>query len=222
MLGATLDYLVLRALAHRRNRATEEQLDAAFMQPSNVSLADADAKLRKLVDRFEGHLAIAPRLRYLDLGCGSGELTLAFAKLGIRRITGVDLLPRNIERARSCAAHAGAGEGVRFVCCDVYLWAPDGKYDVVMSFDALEHIDAPGAFLRRIADFLAPGGVAVLAFGPLFHSPFGDHMWDFFRFQIPWRGLLFSEQALLRVRKECFRPTDPADGYSKIAGGLNL
>jgi len=44
----------------------------------------------------------------------------------------------------------------------------------------------------------------------------------FFRLQIPWRGVLFSEKALLRVRRECFRPTDPADSYRKVAGGLNL
>jgi SAM-dependent methyltransferase len=136
----------------------------------------------------------------------------------------VDFLPRNIERARACARQAGAGEGegVQFVCADVYRWVPEGKYDVLLSFDALEHIDAPEAFLRKMTDFIAPGGVAVLAFGPLFHSPFGDHMWDFFRLQIPWRGVLFSEEALLRVRRECFRPTDPADSYRKVAGGLNL
>jgi len=222
MLGATLDYLILRTLAHRRNRATEEELDSLSERPSPAALEEAGSKFAKLVERFEGHLPIDPRLRYLDVGCGPGELTLAFARRGIRRITGVDFLPRNIERARVCARRAGAGEGVRFICRDFYEWTPEGKYDVLLSFDALEHIEAPAAFLARMADLLAPGGVAVLAFGPLFHSPFGDHMWDFFRVQIPWRGVLFSEEALLRVRRECFRPTDPADSYRKIAGGLNL
>jgi SAM-dependent methyltransferase len=222
MLGATLDYLILRTLAHRRNRATEEQLDSLSERASPAALEEAGSKFAKLVERFEGHLPIDPRLRYLDVGCGSGELTLAFASRGIGRITGVDVLPRNIESARACARRAGVGEGVQFVCRDFYEWTPEGKYDVLLSFDALEHIEAPAAFLARMADLLAPGGVAVLAFGPLFHSPFGDHMWDFFRVQIPWRGVLFSEKALLRVRRECFRPTDPADSYRKIAGGLNL
>ncbi|HET7766811.1 MAG TPA: methyltransferase domain-containing protein [Burkholderiales bacterium] len=222
MLGATLDYFVLRTLAHRRNRATEEQLDSLFGRTAAGALDEAKAKARKLVDRFEGRFPIDPGLRYLDLGCGSGELTLALAGLGIRRITGVDLLPRNIERARACAEETRAGEGVRFECRDLYEWVPDGKYDVLLSFDALEHVDAPAAFLRKMAEFIAPGGVAVLAFGPLFHSPFGDHMWDFFRLQIPWRGILFSEEALLRVRRECFRPTDAARSYRGIAGGLNL
>ena len=222
MLGANLDYLVLRSLAHSRNRATEEELDSRSGEAGAVDLEAAQCKLRKLVNRFEGHLPVDPGLRYLDLGCGSGELTLAFAQCGIDRITGVDFLPRNIDRARACAGEAGVGAGVQFVCSDLYGWTPGESYDVLLSFDALEHIEAPGAFLRKMAEFVAPGGVAMLAFGPLFHSPFGDHMWDFFRLQIPWRGILFSEKALLRVRRECFRPTDPARSYGEIAGGLNL
>lgn len=222
MLGSMLDYFILRPFAHGRNRATEQQLDALYGQASPPSFDEARSKLLKLVDRFEGHLPLDPRLSYLDLGCGSGELTLVLADLGVGQVTGVDFLPRNIQRAKASAARAGCGEGVRFVCADLYEWAPERKYDVLLSFDALEHIDSPEAFLRKMSDFIAPGGVAVLAFGPLFHSPFGDHMWDFFRVQIPWRGVLFSEQALLRLRREYFRPTDPAESYASVAGGLNL
>lgn len=222
MLGSALDYLVLRILAHRRNLATEEQLDALSGQASAESLEETMSKFRKLFHRFEGYLPVDPGLSYLDMGCGTGGLTLAFARLGARRITGVDFLPRNIDTARAYAKKIGAGRGVQFICRDLLTWVPEEKYDVLLSFDALEHIEDPKAFLQKMTDFIAPGGIAVLAFGPLFHSPFGDHMWDFFRLQIPWRGVLLSEEAVLRVRRECFRPTDPADSYRKVAGGLNL
>ncbi|MGH8747058.1 MAG: class I SAM-dependent methyltransferase, partial [Burkholderiales bacterium] len=202
MLGATLDYYLLRGLAHRRNRATEDQLDAQFLRLDPGAVDAVAAKLRKLVQRFEGHLPLEPSLRYLDVGCGGGELTLALATAARAQVTGVDYLPRNIERARALAARAGLDNQVDFVCRDLQAWEPAQKYDVLLSFDALEHIADPGAFLRRMARFIAPGGVAAFAFGPLFHSPFGDHMWDFFRLQIPWRGVLFSEQALLRLRRE--------------------
>ena len=222
MLGATLDYLILRGLAHRRNLATEEQLDAVSSRASAESFEEAASKFRKLFDRFEGHLPVDPTLRYLDMGCGSGELTIAFAGLGVKRITGVDFLPRNIETAQAHARRIGTGPEVQFICRDLRAWVPEEKYDVLLSFDALEHIEDPGVFLRKMTGFIAPGGRAVLAFGPLFHSPYGDHMWDFFRLQIPWRGVLFSEEAVLRVRRECFRPTDPAGSYREVAGGLNL
>lgn len=222
MLRAALDYHLLRGIAHRQNLTTEAELDERYAHAARGWAGDAAAKLRKLVARFDGNLPLDPALRYLDLGCGSGELTLALAGAAHARVTGVDFLPRNIERARSCAAQAGAQDSVEFICRDLYAWAPALKYDVLLSFDVLEHIRDPGIFLRRMRKFIAPGGVAALAFGPLFHSPFGDHMWDFFRLQIPWRGLLFSERALLRLRNECFRPTDPARRYQDIAGGLNL
>lgn len=224
MFGSRLDYYILRGIAHRRNLATEDQLDISFSRVSSAAFEAEMPKFRKLIERFEGHLPLVPGLRYLDLGCGTGELSIAFAKLGGGTVTGVDFLPRSIERARSLAGRMGMDGQVRFICQDVHSWFPaaNERYDVLLSFDALEHIENPRQFLAKMADLIAPGGVAVLAFGPLFHSPFGDHMWDFFRLQIPWRGILFPEQAMLRVRRECFRPTDPACRYQDIAGGLNL
>ena len=82
---------------------------------------------------------------------------------------------------------------------------------MLLSFDALEHIEGPGMFLRKMRDFIAPAGRAVLAFGPLFHSPYGDHMWDFFRLQIPWRGVLFSGRIRASCRYERGRPTDACE-----------
>src|SRR5262249_52972733 len=38
----------------------------------------------------------------------------------------------------------------------------------------------------------------------------------------PWRGVLFSEQAILRLRREQYRPTDRETSYQNISGGLNL
>jgi len=149
---------------------------------------------------------------------------VALARITGATITGVDFLPRSIERARAYAAQQRLGGQVKFVCADLHDWVPEGsgKFDVLMSFDAFEHIEQPRRFLERMATLSKPGGRAVLAFGPLFHSPFGDHMWDFFRVQIPWRGLLFPERVMLRVRREYFRPTDSAHRYQDIAGGLNL
>jgi len=46
-------------------------------------------------------------------------------------------------------------------------------------------------------------------------------MWDFFNVQVPWRGVLFSEASMLRVRREFFRPTDQGTCYRDIAEGLN-
>jgi len=220
MLGETLDYWVLKGLAHRRNLATEEALNSRASGASAQTFEAEMPKLHKLMRRFGGRLSADPAKRYLDMGCGTGALTLALAGMGAGQITGVDFMPRSIETARTHAARLGL-TNVHFECCDLLTWNPPYKYDVLLSFDAFEHIEAPRQFLARMKELIAPSGVAVVSFGPLFHSPFGDHMWDFFRLQIPWRGVLFSERAILRVRRECFRPTDPARRLREIAGGLN-
>lgn len=220
MLGETLDYWLLRGLSHRRNIATETELDERAAQTSEEAFAAAAAKLDKVARRFAGRLPIDGTKSYLDMGCGTGELTLALAQTGVGRITGVDFVPRSIETARAHAARIGVGNA-QFVCADLHAWRPRERFDVLLSFDAFEHIDEPRAFLLRMRELLRPGGIAVVCFGPLFHSPFGDHMWGFFRVQLPWRGVLFSEQAMLRLRRECFRPTDPARTLGEIAGGLN-
>lgn len=223
MLGDRLDYWLLCHLAHDRNRQTEAALDAQWRQVSLPRLAQEAAKFSKVIPRFGGHFPLAPQLKYLDMGCGTGELSLAVALASGARVTGVDFMPRSIERAGLNAHCLGLQAQVDFHCRDLNAWQPpdDQRFDVLLSFDALEHIADPAGFLAKMADFMVPDGVAVVSFGPLFHSPFGDHLWDFFRFQIPWRGLLFSEAALLEVRREYFRPTDPARRFSDMAGGLN-
>jgi len=222
MLGETLDHLLLRSLAHRRAIATEDELNRRADSLSAESLEAGVAKFTKVITRFEGAVPVDPELRYLDMGCGTGELTIAFAKLGVKRITGVDFLPRSIEKARVNAKVLGVDKDVQFVCQDLHNWVPTEKFDVLLSFDAFEHIEDPKAMLARMRDFATPNGIAVLAFGPLFHSPFGDHMGPFFKLQVPWRGVLFSEKAILRVREECYRPTDRVNRLQEIAGGLNL
>jgi len=226
MLGEKIDYWLLRPLVHGRNRATEEELDR---EGSTSLLGDQETtKLPRILARFEGHFPLSPSLRYLDIGCGSGELTLALAKRIAEtyqrppRIVGVDFLPRFVQRARANARQAGLEDHVRFECADIHEWQAPHPFDVAISFDALEHIANPGAFLASMQRHLAPGGIAAISFGPLFHSPFGDHMDPFFRVPVPWRGLLFSERAILRLRSEFYRPTDGARRLTEVAGGLNL
>ena len=218
----SLSYFILRCMAHRRGLATEEELNAAASRITDRDFEAGVQKAHKLVARFKGNMPIDAELSYLDMGCGTGDLTIALAQLGLRKVTGVDFLPRSIERAASYARNYGVCDQIEFICQDLRSWQPAQKYDVLLSFDAFEHIAQPKAFLERMKEFVAPDGIAVMAFGPLFHSPFGDHMWGFFRLQMPWRGVLFPEKVILRLRREFFRPTDPASRYGEIAGGLNL
>jgi SAM-dependent methyltransferase len=221
MFGATIDYWLLRPLAHGRNRATEEELDARA-ESVVFDPQIARRRLDKLVARFEGHFRIDPKLSYLDVGCGRGDLALAFVQAGATDVTGIDVSRRNVEAARATTARMNGQYRPNFICADINKWQSDRKYDVVISHEALEHINDPDKFIKSLAHLLQPDGVAFLAFGPLFHSPVGDHLDEFFRIALPWRGVLFSEAALLKLREELFRPGDPVERFQDVLTGLNL
>jgi SAM-dependent methyltransferase len=215
MFGSHIDYHLLRPLTHARGlQARPTDTPAVTDKPQ--------ARLQKLIDRLGGRLPLAPDKRYLDIGCGPGDLTLALARASGGLVTGIDVVQRYIDRAREDATREGLTERARFCCTDIHDWDSRELFDVILSHEALEHIRDVRGLLNGMARRLRPGGSAILAFGPLFYSPVGDHMDAFFRIKIPWRGALFSEQALLRLRRERFRPDDAASRYQDITGSLNM
>ena len=221
MFGKTIDYHLLKPLTHTRNRATEAEL----MQLAQAS-AYTPEEARQYWERvkcvyFDGRISLHPDSSYLDIGCGMGRLAIGLAAAGARDVTGVEIVDRHVAAAKRIASQLDEDVRPQFHCVDIHAWNSGRQYDVVFVLGAMEHIHDPGSFLKILPRFLKPAGVALVSFEP-FKSPIGDHMREFFRVQIPWRGLLFAEEAILRLRRECYRPTDPARRYQEIVGGLNL
>ena len=225
MFGKTIDYYLLRPLTHKRGLALEEGLNKNFKENfdtnANGYIKRAQQQLRDLLFYFEGRVPIKSSLRYLDIGCGKGENVLALASFGCEHVTGVDIMQRNIDQAEGQAELLATTDRVRFVCQDFCSFSDTHLYDVIFSFAAFEHYSDPKDILQKMVEFTVPNGIAVIFAGFFFHSPFGDHMRDFFKFQIPWRGVIFSEKAILRLRQECFRPGDCVHRYQDVVGGLN-
>lgn len=215
MFGPTIDYYLLRPLCHSRGLRTAAET-AAFAEPADERV------LETFLGYFEGRVNLRGK-SVLDVGCGTGGMALEAARLGAARVVGVDMLPRWIRLIgeRLEREDSEVRRRVEFVCADVHEWEPEDAFDVVVSRTAFEHIHDPGPFLHRIVRFLAPGGLFATIWEP-FHGPFGDHMDGFFRVQIPYRGVLFNEKALLRLRTEFFRPGNPAERWEDIDIGLNL
>jgi SAM-dependent methyltransferase len=99
--------------------------------------------------------------RVLELGCGSG--TPETRRLAQRfALTGVDISPRQIERARAAIPEA------EFICADfAELELPRGSFDAVCSFYVFNHVprDLLAPLLTRIHSWLVPGGPLLAAFG---------------------------------------------------------
>lgn len=221
MFGATIDYHLLKPFTHRRNRAAEDELNQRAAETA-YSLDDARAHLERLRGIYFPTLPVNPQLSYLDVGCGMGRLAIGLSLAGAQNVTGIDIMPRNIVQATAIAAKIPAGQPrPDFICGDIHSWAKERTWDVLFAVGVMEHVRDPGDFLLMLRHLLKPGGLALVSFEP-FHSPAGDHMQGFFKLRVPWRGVLFSEEAILRLRRECYRPTDPARRFPEIVGGLNL
>jgi ribosomal protein L11 methyltransferase len=109
----------------------------------------------RLLDR---HLARVPASHLLDVGCGSGILSVAAARLGVRRVVALDIDPQAACATRENAAANGVQDRVLAICGE--LRAIAGTYPVVVAnilYQILLGL-APGLAAR-----LAPGGVLLLS-----------------------------------------------------------
>ena len=95
-----------------------------------------------------------PAMRVVDLGCGTGALTLAMHEiLGAKETLGIDSSAEMLARA---AEHAK--DGMRFERGDAATFEADGAYDLVFSNAALQWIEGHDALFAHLARAVAPGG----------------------------------------------------------------
>lgn len=97
--------------------------------------------------------------RALDMGCGAGLLCEPLARLGAA-VTGIDAAPENIDVASAHAARGGLPIDYRIG--DVAAIGGE-TFDLVTSMEVVEHVADPAAFVRGLADAVAPGGLMVLS-----------------------------------------------------------
>jgi ubiquinone/menaquinone biosynthesis C-methylase UbiE len=98
----------------------------------------------------------------LDVACGPGLVACAFARVA-RSVTGIDLTPAMIERARALAQERGlANAGFRLG--DVLpLPHADASFSIVVSRFAFHHFEDPAAVLREMRRVCRPGGRVAVA-----------------------------------------------------------
>jgi SAM-dependent methyltransferase len=148
------------------------------------------------------HGLIPDQARILDIGCGQGLLAswLMSARAmyqqkaswpevwpaapALRSIQGIELMARDVERARQALGSTVATFTVGDMCT-----ADFGSADVVVILDVLHYVsfDAQNDILRRVGDALAPDGTLILRIGdaagglPFTFSVWVDHVVTFVR-----------------------------------------
>jgi ubiquinone/menaquinone biosynthesis C-methylase UbiE len=102
--------------------------------------------------------------RLLDIGTGPGWLLLALRRRAPQlRLTGLDISPAMVRKARANIAQACPGGGIEVVQAPAtHLPFPDGAFNLVVSTGSLHHWKDPVGGLNECHRVLAPGGVALL------------------------------------------------------------
>lgn len=161
---------IARAEAFALVRCTTCSLVHAFPQPrdrvrekyeTQYDLAEFFAPLEaRKATLYRTRLGWMPEPRperdaLCDVGCGNGQF-LAIAGQAGWRPSGVEMNPPAAERARErgFTVHEGMFERLEDL--------PWGTFDVVTSWDSLEHTPEPRPFVERLGRLLRPGGVLAL------------------------------------------------------------
>jgi arsenite methyltransferase len=103
---------------------------------------------------------LSPGERVLDLGSGAGTDSLVAAQMvgSSGSVTGIDMTPEMLAKARTAAQELGA-TNVEFVEGEIeHLPFPDGSFDVVISNGVIDLVPDKDAVFSEIYRVLAPGG----------------------------------------------------------------
>jgi SAM-dependent methyltransferase len=110
-----------------------------------------------LISRAISQILPAPGQRVLDLGCGRGILLDRLATSFRTRGFGVDISRSTLKGMQSESLHphhiaCSEGENLPF---------RDNSFDLALSLDVLEHVEAPERILAEMLRVLKPGGVVL-------------------------------------------------------------
>jgi SAM-dependent methyltransferase len=136
---------------------------AAWGDSLHFAVFQADEERAQAVTATERMLADEAGMRsgqsVLDVGCGTGGPAIAIAAYAGVHVTGIDLVPGHVDRAREGAAEQGFGARTEFVEGDATeLPFADASFDHVYAIESAYHAGDKARFYSECARVLRPGG----------------------------------------------------------------
>ncbi|KAF2797505.1 S-adenosyl-L-methionine-dependent methyltransferase [Melanomma pulvis-pyrius CBS 109.77] len=129
-------------------------------QPILHEVRTAETSAAHLLPKLQAMKESNPHLTLLDVGSGSGTISVSFAKLiPDGHVTGIDLNPNILGRARAVAETAGV-KNIEFQEGSVYkLPFADETFDITFCHQVLVHIGTPWDALHEMLRVTKRGGI---------------------------------------------------------------
>ena len=99
-------------------------------------------------------------LKILDVGCGGGIICEPLARLGAK-VTGIDFVPNNIIAAK---IHSKKNKlKINYINKDIEKSKLDEKFDIILMFEVLEHLDNWKKTIKNIKKNLNKNGLIIIS-----------------------------------------------------------
>ena len=139
---------------------------AAGLRPFNESVwpglrNDLFVAHQSIYDFFATHAGGGKEV--LDAGCGTGYGSAILAQRAAR-VVGVDIDPASVRYAN----RHFAAKNLSFRVEDIQKLGFEGEFDLVVSSNALEHLDEPASFVEGALRALRAGGRLIVAVPPIY------------------------------------------------------
>lgn len=165
------------------------------------------------MEEFEFESAISGKV-VLDFGCGYGGRTVRYAE-SAKSVVGIEIFSSMVKKAAAYAKCKSKNKNnIEFVLGEEKcLQCEDDIFDVIVSFDVLEHVAHPDIIMGELARVLKPGGFIVMIFTP-YWGLFSHHLNYITLF--PGIHYIFSPEVLVAAINELLH-NDPRYAHLSTA-----
>jgi malonyl-ACP O-methyltransferase BioC len=157
-----------------QQRDIKAAVAAAFSAAADTYDDGAEVQ-REVAERLAlriARLKLPPRARILEIGCGTGFLTRALARIDARELVITDIAPAMLARCRINVRDAAPETAVEFLVMDGEKPCVEGPFDLICASLAFQWFADLPRSLNGLAGLLAPGGH--LAFATLAADSFQE------------------------------------------------